>query len=265
MKIILLGHYDFPSNAALSELVQGLEGHRLKIFLSGTVAGDAELADALKDLGAYDRSLCDRLSDECTRRGTANRRLLGFAELEKRTGAAIEDLVRPNSAEGIAKLEAEKPDLVISVRYRRILREQALGVPPLGVINLHSGLLPDYKGVMATFWAMSAGAEKIGSTLHYIDDGSIDTGRIISRQSGDWKRETSYLCNVLALYPEGCLSVLRAVRRLEAGESIPCVSQPREGDYFTFPDQAAIEAFAADGFRLYDGSEFDFATYRLFA
>lgn len=263
MNILLLGHYDFPSNVALSELVQGLGDHRLKIFLSGTVAGDAELADELHDLAKYDQSLCARLNHESAMPSHSNRRLLGFAELEKRTGAPIENLVQPNSGPGLAQLMAENPDLVISVRYRRILREQALRIPSQGVINLHSGLLPDYKGVMATFWAMSRNAPRIGSTLHFIDDGTIDTGRVISRQSSDWQPEHSYLRNVLGLYPEGCRAVLKAVRLLQTG-NIPCVPQQPGGEYFTFPDQSALDAFRAAGYRLYDGSEFEFALGGLF-
>ena len=265
MNIVLLGHYDFPSNAALSELVQGLEGHQLKIFLSGTVDSDAALADELHDLGAYDRSLCDRLNKERGPQGKVNRRLLSFAELENRMGASIEELMQPNSPAGIAQLAAASPDLIISVRYRRILREPALRVPPLGVINLHSGLLPDYKGVMATFWAMLDGAPRIGSTLHFIDDGTIDTGRIISRQSDAWQPDASYLANVLALYPEGCRAVLQAVSLLQKGMSVPGVPQQPGGQYFTFPDQAALDRFRDGGYRLYDGGEFEFAQSELFA
>ena len=264
MNIILLGHHDFPSNVALSELVQGLEGHRLKIFLSGKVTGDAGLASELHGLGEYDKSLCARLDTASSRGGQANQRLLGFGDLEKRTGTAIEDLVQPNSAAGIAKITAENPDLVISVRYRRILREPALRVPRLGVINLHSGLLPDYKGVMATFWAMLNGVPRIGSTLHFIDDGTIDTGRVISRQTSDWRPGSSYLRNVLSLYPEGCRAVLHAVRQFQAGKTVGSVPQRPGGQYFSFPDREALDAFAARGYRLYDGSELEFATTGIF-
>ena len=50
----------------------------------------------------------------------------------------------------------------------------------LGVLNLHSGKLPDYRGVMATFRAMMAEDETLFSTVHWIDDKTIDTGRILS-------------------------------------------------------------------------------------
>ena len=259
MNIVLLGHYDFASNLALSELVQGLAGHQLTIFLSGPVTSDAKLAEELLDLGNYDRSLCDRLNSLPASTGPAGRRLLGFKELEEHTGSVIEDLARPNSAEGIARLALLEPDLVVSVRYRRILKEQVLRLPRLGVINLHSGLLPQYKGVMATFWAMLEASSTIGSTLHFIDDGSIDTGRIIGRQSREALAGASYLAHVLSLYPAGCGAVIRAVQSLHNGELIPAETQEPGGRYYSFPDAKSIEEFHTMGHRFYDGSEFEFA------
>ena len=49
--------------------------------------------------------------------------------------------------------------------YRRILKAAAIQIPRHGVLNLHSGLLPAYKGLMATFWATLNGEEEIGCTL----------------------------------------------------------------------------------------------------
>lgn len=258
MNIILLGHYDFPSNFALSELVQGLGQHRLRIFLSGTVASDGALDAELRALGQYDRSLCERLNNRRMQSAGSGRRVLSFTELAEQTGAAVEELIQPNSDSGIARLAAERPDLVISVRYRRILQEGVLRLPPLGVINLHSGLLPDYKGVMATFWAMYNGAADFGSTLHFIDDGTIDTGRVISIQSSKLIAANSYLRNVLSIYPEGCRALISAVESLEQGKPIEPVRQQAEGNYYTFPDAGALRGFRTRGFRLYDGSEFEF-------
>jgi len=51
-----------------------------------------------------------------------------------------------------------------------IIREPVIAHSQYGYINLHSGLLPDYRGVMASFRAMVNGDAEIGSTLHYIQD-----------------------------------------------------------------------------------------------
>jgi hypothetical protein len=130
-------------------IVRQLPAHRFKLFLSGTLGGgNTTLPESLAALGHLDRRLYDALP-------------WGFDGRE-------EDLPAPNSAEGIAVLRDLEPDLFISVRYRRILKSAAIEIPRYGVLNLHSGLLPQYKGVMATFWAMLNAEAEIGCTLHTI-------------------------------------------------------------------------------------------------
>ena len=68
----------------------------------------------------------------------------------------------------LQKLRDVRADLLISIRFGMILGTEALGLPPRGVLNLHSGLLPQYRGVLATFRALLNGDAEIGCTLHWI-------------------------------------------------------------------------------------------------
>ena len=74
-----------------------------------------------------------------------------------------------------------RPDLCLSIYYRRIFNERYLSVPPMGFINMHPSLLPKYRGSMPTLWALFNNEKKAGVTLHYIDRG-IDTGDIIAQK-----------------------------------------------------------------------------------
>ena len=85
----------------------------------------------------------------------------------------------PNSPESLDRMRRFAPDLAVSLRYGRVLREDFLAIPPLGVLNLHSGCLPHYRGILATLRALVAGNPIIGPTLHWITDGTIDTGAIV--------------------------------------------------------------------------------------
>jgi len=80
----------------------------------------------------------------------------------------------------VVKLAEElKPDL-IAVFGTSLIRGELLQKGRLGMVNLHGGLSPEYRGADCTFWALYNGEpEKIGCTLHYIDAG-IDTGRLIA-------------------------------------------------------------------------------------
>ena len=141
------------------------------------------------------------------------------------------------------------------VRYGGILREQAIALPRLGVINLHSGLLPDYRGVMATFRAMLNGEQEIGTTLHYISDPGIDTGDIIGTTSLTVDPQHSYLWHVLQLYPTACDRLFACVRQLAAGQTVDVRPQPAGGNYFSFPNDDDLQAFHKRGLKLYDIGE----------
>lgn len=72
-----------------------------------------------------------------------------------------------------------QPDL-ICVFGTSLIRGALLREGRLGMVNLHGGLSPDYRGADCTFWALYNGEpENVGCTLHYINSG-IDTGELIA-------------------------------------------------------------------------------------
>jgi methionyl-tRNA formyltransferase len=249
MNIVLLGHRDIASNIALSLLVTAMPQHEYVLMLSGQLP--PATCPELAELSAFEQALCDELALAGAARAFG---LLSFTDLAKRTGT-IRSLGQPNSPGGLTQLSACRPDLVIAVRYRRILKEAAIAIPTFGVLNLHSGLLPEYKGVMATFWAMLNGEPIIGSTAHRIVDGTIDTGPVIGRAEVVAEPGRSYLSNVLALYPSGCRLLVDAVNRIECGETVSGSRQEQAGRYYSAPDSSDVARFREAGLRLFDGNE----------
>ena len=53
--------------------------------------------------------------------------------------------------------------------------------PKIGVINIHPGWLPSYRGSLSYFWALKNGEDKAGVSIHWMDEG-LDTGAIIDRK-----------------------------------------------------------------------------------
>jgi hypothetical protein len=84
-----------------------------------------------------------------------------------------------NDPEVTSLAEQLQPDL-IAVFGTSLIRGTLLEKGRLGIVNLHGGLSPEYRGADCTFWALyNSEPEKVGCTLHYIDAG-IDTGRLIA-------------------------------------------------------------------------------------
>jgi methionyl-tRNA formyltransferase len=160
-----------------------------------------------------------------------------------------------NTAEGINKLKQTKPDLIICIRYGLILKNAAISIPCFGVINLHSGLLPRYRGVMATFWAMLNGDTTIGCTLHYIDNHQIDTGRTIASTKLSVYKKRSYLWHVFTLYEKGILEIAKTVQNIKAEQVITCKAQREGGHYYTFPKADDFQNFVNKGFMLASEAE----------
>jgi methionyl-tRNA formyltransferase len=241
MNIVLLGHDDIASLFAFASLVNLRPQYRYRLFVSGPLESDALAPPALAELARADRALFDAFRSR--------------PDLPSGLSAGV-PLPRPNAPEGLAALRGAAPDLVISIRYRRILREQAIAVPRLGVLNLHSGILPDYQGVMATFWALLAGEPEIGCTLHRIVDAGIDTGPVVGIARSQARPGASYLANLLSLYPAGVRLLAHTVDLLAAGRALPASLQaPGEGRYYTAPDRDALARFDAARLALVDGSE----------
>jgi len=245
MNITLLGHHDIASLYALDRLIGLLPEHDYSVLLSGASESIPPEDSALARLARADARLCDRFLRGEIREPVA-------VELAESPPPALSS---PNSRQGLRVLEELRPDLIISIRYRRILREEAIAIPRLGVINLHSGILPDYRGVMATFWAMLAGEKEIGTTLHWIVDSGIDTGPVTGIRRKATRPGNSYLANVLGLYAEGCVMVADVVRDIADGRSPGGRPQSSGGQYFAAPDARDVERFEARGLALFDGAE----------
>jgi len=82
--------------------------------------------------------------------------------------------------EFIAELENLKADLQIVVAFR-MLPEMVWNMPPLGTINLHGSLLPQYRGAAPLNWAIINGETETGVTTFLLSH-EIDTGQIIFQE-----------------------------------------------------------------------------------
>lgn len=88
----------------------------------------------------------------------------------------------------LADVRAVAPDLFLVWSYPMILPPELLSLPAQGAFNLHSGLLPGYRGGHTMNWALINGERETGVTLHHIDSG-IDTGPVVDEErfAIDWR------------------------------------------------------------------------------
>jgi methionyl-tRNA formyltransferase len=79
----------------------------------------------------------------------------------------------------IAEVRELKPDLMVVVAYGQILPQAILDLPLHGCLNVHTSLLPKYRGAAPIQWAIANGDAETGVTIMKMDAG-LDTGPILS-------------------------------------------------------------------------------------
>jgi len=253
MRIAFLANRDIHSNFALNILTNKLSHHSMTIYLSDHVGKKRSDFIELNQLRFIEQALFnDIVFSAIEKLPPALKRFLTFHELGDQTGNGVIPLNEINSNDDMEKLQSSDPDLIISIRYGTIIQSAAIAIPRFGILNLHSGILPQYRGVMATFWAMLNSDNHIGCTLHYIIDGTIDTGPIVSIYQKKRNTKTDYFTNVIDLYPSGCELIIKAVKIIESGESLEQKSVKGESHYYTFPKGQEISRFKQKGYALFN-------------
>ncbi|MDD6160428.1 MAG: methionyl-tRNA formyltransferase [Oscillospiraceae bacterium] len=84
--------------------------------------------------------------------------------------------------EALAILRELQPQLIVVAAYGKILPVDILELPAKGCINVHSSLLPKYRGAAPINWAILNGEDESGVTIMYMAEG-LDTGDIIASAS----------------------------------------------------------------------------------
>jgi methionyl-tRNA formyltransferase len=94
------------------------------------------------------------------------------------------DLLLPGTAEGlVAGLAGYQLDLLVVYGFNWRLPASVLGVPKFGVLNVHTSLLPRYRGPAPVLWAIRNGDPEVGLTIHRMDE-RFDAGPILTQRGG---------------------------------------------------------------------------------
>ena len=77
------------------------------------------------------------------------------------------------------RLRALAPDLIVVAAYGQLLPQALLDIPRHGCLNVHTSLLPAYRGAAPIQWALADGLRETGVTLMRMDAG-LDTGPLVT-------------------------------------------------------------------------------------
>lgn len=97
-------------------------------------------------------------------------------------GLPVFQPAKMRDGEALGILQELEPELIVVAAYGKILPPEVLELPKLGCVNVHSSLLPKYRGAAPINWAILNGEDETGVTIMYMAEG-LDTGDILAQRS----------------------------------------------------------------------------------
>ena len=147
-------------------------------------------------------------------------------------GIPVYQPTKIKTAEARAEIEPllQQADAGIVAAYGRILPDWMLAAPRLGCINVHSSLLPKYRGAAPINWAIACGEIETGVTVMQMDVG-MDTGAMLlqGRTAIGANETAAELTPRLAEL--GAELLIRTLAKLERDEIAPVQQNHSEATY----------------------------------
>ncbi len=103
----------------------------------------------------------------------------GCADLESLGMSPFPYRTRRDAEALLARMATLSPPLGVVASFNHVLPPAVFNAPPCGMVNVHGGALPEYRGANTLQWAIINGESELGVTLHYVNAG-IDAGPVIA-------------------------------------------------------------------------------------
>jgi len=156
-----------------------------------------------------------------------------------------------NSEDFINKIKALGPELIVSVAAPEIFKSRVLSLASIGCLNIHSGKIPDYRGMMPTFWQMLEGQKNVTVSVHEMVE-KLDSGGIIDTFEFPIKPGDSLDRVISGTKQEGARLMIRILKEIAVTRAMP-KSTPlimENSRLFKFPQPSDVKKFRALGFRM---------------
>jgi methionyl-tRNA formyltransferase len=154
-----------------------------------------------------------------------------------------------NAPEYLERVRQLAPDVIVSVAAPEIFRKGILRIPRLGCINIHSGRLPVYRGMMPTFWQMLRGETAITVTVHEMAE-KLDAGGVLGTVTIPIAARDSLDRVITITKQEGARLLIDVLGKLRLGQALAVPLDMNGASYFSFPQREHVREFRKRGHRL---------------
>lgn len=154
-----------------------------------------------------------------------------------------------NKPEYIKQVRDMNPDVIISVAAPEIFRKDILESAQIGCINIHSGKLPKYRGMMPNFWQLLHGEKHATITVHEMA-AKLDAGDVLGTLDFPLKERDSLDRVITGTKQEGARLMIDVLRKIAAGTIQPQPLDMEQASYFKFPKPENVKEFRQRGHRM---------------
>lgn len=135
-------------------------------------------------------------------------------------------------------------NFIVSAYNNQILKRRLYNFPEHKTVNIHPGLLPNFRGLDGPFEAMYHGVRDAGVTIHYMD-GKLDTGLIIEQEPVRIRKTDTLFSLSTRCWMHGAKLLERVFGHLRSGNVPTRKQNPRDikYPYESFPKKEKVLEF----------------------
>ena len=157
-------------------------------------------------------------------------------------GLEVYQPLKMRDGEAFSVVEQLAPELIVVAAYGKILPEDILNFPKYGSINVHSSLLPKYRGAAPINWAILDGETETGVSIMYMAK-ELDAGDVILQKTTPIGPEEDALSLTIRLAELGAEALSETVTALGNGTA---GRMPQDGSKMTYASMLSREMSPID-------------------
>lgn len=151
-----------------------------------------------------------------------------------------------NHQSSLDVLRGLKPDLLISIAGNQIFKKTLIDLAPKGCINLHTALLPKYRGLMPSFWVLKNNEKETAASIFFVDEG-IDSGPIIVQKKIPISPTMTQNELIVKSKKIGMDAIIESIKLIKENKVELIPNPAEEMTYFSFPTRKDVREFYKNG------------------
>lgn len=152
-----------------------------------------------------------------------------------------------NSLELIKSFSA---DLIISIAGNQIFKKELITLAPLGCLNLHTALLPKYRGLMPSFWVLKNDEKETGVSVFFVDEG-IDSGPILVQKKIPISKNMTQMDLIKRSKKLGMDAIIESIEKIKHNNYSLIENRDSEKSYYSFPTKKDVLEFKRKNKKFY--------------